>query len=161
MDDVEQVNTMLSVGPDSERSFGAKNFLELTSVFTADPLVEVIAGVQAVGHVNPLALERRGDGEVPVLLLAGRTWVVENVDWRRRRAWVRETAGKGRSIWGGNPRGLSAAVAGSIRSVGGTGERHPLHQGGTEHGRRSTPSPLPGRRRPARSASEARPLQNA
>jgi ATP-dependent Lhr-like helicase len=108
---------MLSVGPDGERSFGAKNFLELTSVFTADPLVEVIAGVQAVGHVNPLALERRGDGEAPVLLLAGRTWVVEHVDWRRRRAWVRETAGKGRSIWGGNPRGLSAAVAGSIRSV--------------------------------------------
>jgi ATP-dependent Lhr-like helicase len=29
---------MLWVGPDGERSFGAKNFLELTSVFTADPM---------------------------------------------------------------------------------------------------------------------------
>jgi ATP-dependent Lhr-like helicase len=75
----------------------------------------VTAGVQAVGHVNPLTLDRRSDGAPPVLLLAGRTWVVEHIDWRRRRTWVRETVGKGLHL-GREPERFFGG-GGRIRSV--------------------------------------------
>ena len=62
---------MLFVGPEAERSFGRRNFLELTSVFTSEPAFTVLQGRAEVETVHPLALVGR-EPEPPVLLLAGR-----------------------------------------------------------------------------------------
>jgi len=107
---------MLSVGPDAERSYGRRNFIELTSVFTADPLIEVIAGTQPIGSVHPLSLRAR-PGQPMVVALGGRAWRVEHIDWSRHRAWAHQTDGPGRSVWAGSPRGLSASLARAARSV--------------------------------------------
>ncbi|MGH9066873.1 MAG: hypothetical protein ACRD0J_05205 [Acidimicrobiales bacterium] len=107
---------MLSVGPGAEQSYGRKHFLALTSVFTSEPLVEVRAGMDEVGHVHPISLRPVG-GAAPTLSLGGRGWLVEHVDWRRRVVWVRAVPAAGRSVWSGSPRGLSSRHAGAIRDV--------------------------------------------
>jgi len=91
---------MLSMGPEAERTFGYRHFVELTSVFTSDPLVEVLAGREQIGHLHPLSLHRRGD-QAAVVALGGRAWKVEHIDWVRHRAWVRPVEGAGRSVWAG------------------------------------------------------------
>ena len=81
---------LLSPGPAAEKTVGRRNFLELTSVFVADPLVSVRQGRTDIGQVPDLAItaafaNRAGP---PAILLAGRTWKITSIDWKRRVAQV-------------------------------------------------------------------------
>lgn len=106
------------VGPSAERRFGRRNFLELTSVFTAAPELKVLHGRSEVGAVSPLALTvRRPPGQPTVLSLGGRSWLVTHVDWRRRQVFVVPDERRGRSVWQGSAAVMSAEVAQAIRGV--------------------------------------------
>ncbi len=76
---------MLFVGPEAERRYGRRHFLELLSVFTADPEFTVLHGRDEIGTVDPLVFTRRVDGP-RILSLGGRAWKVTYTDWKRRRA---------------------------------------------------------------------------
>ena len=63
---------MLFVGPEAERRYGQKNFLDLLSVFTADPQFTVLHGRDEIGSVDPLVMTRRCDGPRVLSLAGGR-----------------------------------------------------------------------------------------
>src|SRR5659263_574553 len=84
---VDSDSGMLFIGPQAERRYGHKHFLELLSVFTADPHFTIVNGQVEVGTVDPLMLTRKA-ADVRVLSLGGRAWQVTYIDWKRRRAFV-------------------------------------------------------------------------
>nr|WP_232794216.1 helicase-related protein [Pseudofrankia saprophytica] len=69
---------MLFVGPEAERKFGHRHFSELT----ADPVL----------LTDPVEGPR-------LLLLAGRSWRVTHIDWKRRRCFVEPADSGGRARW--------------------------------------------------------------
>ncbi|MFI7072018.1 DEAD/DEAH box helicase [Micromonospora sediminicola] len=89
---------LLFIGPEAERRFGRRHFMELTAVFTGPPEFTVLQGRQELGRIDPSLLteEVRGDRR---LLLGGRSWRVTYVDWRRRRCFVEPADGGGRARW--------------------------------------------------------------
>jgi ATP-dependent Lhr-like helicase len=107
---------MLFVGPEAERTFGRRNFLELTSVFTSEPAFTVLLGRAEVGTVHPLALVGRTP-EPRVLLLAGRNWKVTYIDWKRRRCFVEPTELPGRIRWRSGPLPLHFALCRAMREI--------------------------------------------
>jgi ATP-dependent helicase Lhr and Lhr-like helicase len=109
-------DSMLFVGPQAERAFGRRNFMELTSVFTAEPAFTVHHGRTEIGTVHPLALVGR-TSEPWVLLLAGRNWMVTDVDWKRRRCFVAPTGRPGRIRWQSGPVALGFQLCRAMREV--------------------------------------------
>ena len=62
---------MLSIGPEGERSYGFRHFMELTSVFTSPPLFVVRHGREELGYLDPMSL-LTNDRSYATVLLAGR-----------------------------------------------------------------------------------------
>ena len=87
---------LMMIGPEAEKRFGHRHFMELTSVFTAPPQFTALHGRTEIGRVDPalLAADEKEDGPRR-LLLAGRTWAVTWVDWRRQRCFVEPVEGGG------------------------------------------------------------------
>jgi ATP-dependent helicase Lhr and Lhr-like helicase len=97
---LERDGGMLFIGPQAERRYGRRNFMELLAVFTAAPELAVLHGRQEVGSTDPLMLMRKVDGP-RVLSLGGRAWQVRHIDWARRRCYVEPTDLPARSRWQG------------------------------------------------------------
>jgi ATP-dependent helicase Lhr and Lhr-like helicase len=113
---LDQDSGMLFIGPEAERAFGRRNFLELTSVFTSEPAFTVLHGRAEVGTIHPLALV----GRVPeprVLLLAGRNWRITYIDWKRQRCFVEPTELPGRARWHAGSRVLHFRLCRAMRQV--------------------------------------------
>ncbi|MCZ2839920.1 DEAD/DEAH box helicase [Modestobacter sp. VKM Ac-2985] len=113
---VDQDSGMLFVGPEAERRYGQKHFLELLSAFTADPQFTLLNGRVEVGTVDPLVMTRKVEGP-RVLSLGGRPWQVTYIDWKRRRAFVEPTTLPGTSRWAGMAQPLSFALTDAMRRV--------------------------------------------
>ena len=107
---------ILSFGPEGETEYGRKNFLEILSVFTSPPLFQVISGQKELGNVHESTFYKKQDGPV-ILVLAGRSWKTNHLDWKRRIAYVEPTDEKGRSRWIGEGQFLSFRVCQAIRRV--------------------------------------------
>ncbi|MFI5668622.1 DEAD/DEAH box helicase [Streptomyces sp. NPDC051704] len=108
---------MLFVGPEAERRFGRRHFIELTASFTAPPQFTVLAGRTEIGQTDPsvLTAERRGPRR---LLLGGRSWQVTFVDWLRKRVFVEPADGGGIAKWtSGSIAGLSYSLTRAMRDV--------------------------------------------
>jgi ATP-dependent Lhr-like helicase len=109
-------NGILSFGPEGEAEYGRKNFLELLSVFTSPPLFRVMNGQKELGHVHESTFFKREDGPV-ILVLAGRSWKTNHLDWKRRIAHVEPTDERGRSRWLGEGQFLSFRICQAIRRI--------------------------------------------
>ncbi len=109
---------MLFIGPEAERRFGRRHFMEMTSVFTAAPEFVVLAGRKEVGRTDPALLTEEVEGP-RLLLLGGRTWRVTYIDWRRRRCYVEPADGRGKARWNSarGPSGLSFELVRGMRDV--------------------------------------------
>lgn len=107
---------LLMVGPQAEKEYGRRNFLDLLSVFTSPPLVEVRHGRAHLGQVHQSSFITR-DERPPVLLLGGRSWELVELDWRRRLAYVVPVGDRGRSRWIGSGPPLSFTVCRAMRDV--------------------------------------------
>lgn len=109
---------MLFIGPEAERRFGFRHFMEMTSVFLADPQFTVLWGRKEIGRTDPALLTEQVEGP-RLLLLAGRTWRVAYVDWRRRRCFVEPSDGRGKARWNtsGGVGGMSFELTRAMRSV--------------------------------------------
>ena len=110
---------MVSMGPAGESVFGRRHFIELTSVFTTPPVFAVLAGRREIGQVPDLAIWaafQAKDGP-PVLLLAGRTWKINEVDWGRRRLHVEPIEAQGRVRFSGTPAPLGAELCRAIGEI--------------------------------------------
>ncbi|SIO85594.1 DEAD/DEAH box helicase [Nocardiopsis sp. JB363] len=108
---------MLFIGPEAERRFGKRHFLELTASFTAPPQFTVLAGRQEIGQTDTSVLTEEREGP-RLLLLGGRSWRVTYIDWTRRRAFVEPAEGGGVAKWtSGVISGLSFALTRAMREV--------------------------------------------
>ena len=107
---------ILWLGRQGESSFGRQNFMELFSVFTSEPLIAVRYGRVHLGQVDQATFAMRHE-EVPVLLLAGRSWVVTHIDWQDRIAYVEPSEAEGKSRWLGSGQPLHFALCQAIRRV--------------------------------------------
>ena len=107
---------ILSFGPEGEAEYGRKNFLEILSVFTSPPLFRVISGQKELGNVHESTFYKKQEGPV-ILVLAGRNWKTNHLDWKRRIAYVEPTDEKGRSRWLGEGQFLGFRVCQAIRRV--------------------------------------------
>ncbi len=107
---------ILSMGPEGERSYGYRHFLDLTSAFTSNPLFVVRHGAKEIGYLDPIALLTT-DRHFATVLLAGRAWKVTSIDWDRHFAWVEPADTDGKSRWLGDGQPLSAPLCDAIRNV--------------------------------------------
>ena len=110
---------LLSPGTSAERAIGRKNFLELTSVFVADPLVSVRQGRREIGQVPDVAITAAfaKSGGPPAILLAGRAWRIDNVDWKRRVAQVEPVEHRGSIRFPGTTLPLSLEMCQSVAAL--------------------------------------------
>ncbi|MGW4770700.1 DEAD/DEAH box helicase [Nocardia sp. NPDC004278] len=108
---------LLHIGPEAEKRFGRRHFLELTAAFTAPPQFTVLAGRQEIGHADSSVLTDDKPGP-RLLLLAGRSWRVTYIDWNRKRVFVESTDSGGIAKWSSiGLRGLSFELARAMRDV--------------------------------------------
>ena len=107
---------IIGFGRRGEESFGRKHFLELFSVFLSPPLFTILHGRQELGFVDELSFLGKKEGP-RILLLGGRAWLVNHIDWQRRRAYVEATTASGRSRWKGWTRGLDYELCQSIKRL--------------------------------------------
>ncbi|MFF4656586.1 DEAD/DEAH box helicase [Streptomyces sp. NPDC001381] len=91
---------LLFIGPEAEKRFGYRHFMDLTAVFTAAPEFTVLSGRTEIGTTDPVLLTDEVVGPRR-LLLAGRSWQVTYIDWSRRRCFVEPVESGGRARWGG------------------------------------------------------------
>ncbi|MFD7700527.1 DEAD/DEAH box helicase [Streptomyces caelestis] len=115
---LERDSGTLFIGPEAERRFGQRHFMNLTASFTAPPEFTVLNGRTEIGCTDPDLLTEETDGPRK-LLLAGRSWLVTYIDWRRRRCFVEPADEGGRAKWSGfgAQRIRSFALARAVRDV--------------------------------------------
>ncbi len=89
----------LMIGPRAEKEFGKRHFMDLLSTFVTALELRVVAGIKEIGFVSPLAIPAAKDREHRPLVLAGRGWRVQHVDWERFTVWVEEISVKGDVKW--------------------------------------------------------------
>ncbi|WP_226347223.1 DEAD/DEAH box helicase [Agilicoccus flavus] len=107
---------VLFIGPESERRFGRRHFLDLMAVFLAAPEVKILNGREEVGSVDPIALTMKRNGP-RVIALGGRSWLVTYIDWKRHRAYVEPVEGGGQVQWSSPPVALSPQLCDAMRRV--------------------------------------------
>lgn len=107
----------LMIGPAAERSFGRRHFMDLLSSFAAERELRVVAGTKEIGFISPLALPRRDSTTQDAVLMNGRAWHVEHVDWQRFVVQVSEVAAKADVKWHSEPIALSFALMRAQRDV--------------------------------------------
>lgn len=108
---------LLFIGPEAERRFGRRHFIELTASFTAAPQFTVLAGRQEIGQADTSVLTEQRDGP-RLLLLSGRSWRVNFIDWTRKRVFVEPADRGGVAKWTANGiSGLSFALTCAMREV--------------------------------------------
>jgi ATP-dependent helicase Lhr and Lhr-like helicase len=108
---------LLFIGPEAERRFGHRHFIELTASFTAPPQFTVLSGRTEIGRIDPSILTEERPGPRR-LLLGGRSWQVTFIDWKRQRAFVEPADGGGIAKWtGSGTAGLSYELTRAMRDV--------------------------------------------
>src|ERR1019366_4189349 len=108
---------MLFIGPEAELRFGYRHFMELTTAFTAMPQFTVWSGREEIGRTDPALLTAKIDWP-RLLLLAGHSWRVTWIDFKRRRCFVEPADGGGKARWiFPGTGGASFALRGAVRDV--------------------------------------------
>ncbi|MER5927692.1 DEAD/DEAH box helicase [Streptomyces mirabilis] len=114
---LEQDSGVYFIGVQAEKRFGRRHFMDLTASFTAPPQFTVLNGRAEIGHTDPALLVEEHEGPLR-LLLAGRSWQVTYVDWRRHRVFVEAAESGGVAKWQtGTARGLSYELTQAMREV--------------------------------------------
>lgn len=107
---------MLFIGPEAERKYGRRHFMEIMSVFTSDPQILILHGRNEIGVVDPMVMLAKVSGP-RIIALGGRSWLVTSVDWTRRRAHVEPIEGHGLARWAGRDVPRSFELTDAMRRV--------------------------------------------
>ncbi|MET8541075.1 DEAD/DEAH box helicase [Kitasatospora sp. NPDC004799] len=115
---LDQDGGLLFIGPEAERRFGHRHFMNLTAVFTSPPQFTVLHGRTEIGQTDPDLLTEEVAGPRR-LLLAGRSWLVTYIDWSRKRCFVEPVDSGGKAKWSGFGfvRGTSFELTRVVREV--------------------------------------------
>jgi ATP-dependent Lhr-like helicase len=107
---------ILWFGLKGEKVYGRRNFMDILSVFSSPPLVSVVFGNKEIGFVDCLTFVA-GQDSPQIILLGGRAWQVNHVDWNRRKAFVEPVNANGHSLWRGTGRRLRYELCQSIKNA--------------------------------------------
>lgn len=107
---------VLWMGPEGEREYGRRHFMEIFSAFVAEPLFSVRFGDVPLGSVHVTSFMRWPDAEV-VVVLGGRSWRVTYVDWRQRLAYVEVSEREGKSRWAGAGQAIRYELCQAMKDV--------------------------------------------
>ena len=114
---VDTDGELVFIGPAAELAFGRRHFMGMTAAFTAPPQFTVISGRDEIGRTDPMLLTEPVEGP-RLILLAGRSWKVNWIDWKRQRCFVEPAEGGGKAFWLTNGlTGASFALTRSVRDV--------------------------------------------
>ena len=106
------------IGPATEKAFGRRHFMDLLSSFAAERELRVVAGTKEIGFISPLALPKPDDkGEEKAILMNGRAWHVEHVDWQRFVVHVSQVSQKADVRWQSGAIALSFELMRAQRDV--------------------------------------------
>lgn len=105
------------IGEAAEKAFGRRHFMELLSAFTTPPMFTVLSGRREIGTVELKAVGSPDPDRVLLIALAGRSWKVETIDWRRRRLYVEPIDKPAKTRWGFLGPGFGSAVSEGMRQV--------------------------------------------
>jgi ATP-dependent Lhr-like helicase len=119
---------LLGPGPEAERTVGQRNFLELTSVFVSAPLFSIRQGRVEIGQVPDLAITAALSMKPgpPRLLLAGRSWQLNSIDWKRRVAHVEPADERASVRFPGMTQPLKYELCQSVAAVLGGASLNPV-----------------------------------
>jgi ATP-dependent Lhr-like helicase len=110
--------SMYSLGLKAEKAFGKKNFMEIYSVFSAPLEFEVIGlSGDVIGAVQWDFLEKLLE-ESSAFYLAGRAWLVERIEWKKKCVKVVPSPAGKIPKWGGiTPSFLSYELCRKMRDI--------------------------------------------
>lgn len=114
---------LLQIGPTTEKIYGRAHYRDLLASFTGAQLLLGRYGKVEVGFIDPMMLT--GDKENRLILLAGKSWLIVDVDWKRQTVWLEPAKEGGKARWTGSGRNLSRAMAQAIMRA--------VHDGVGEH----------------------------
>lgn len=113
-----------AVGRAGEDTLGHRHFMELVSVFTTPPVFKVMAHRREIGEVHQSTFLHQDhdegserDRRPMVILLAGQSWRVKDIDWSRKIAYVERFDAPGKTRWRGAGQPMSRALARAHRRV--------------------------------------------
>jgi ATP-dependent Lhr-like helicase len=109
-------DAILWFGTKGEKEFGRRNFMDLLSMITSEPLFAVRYGRTELGFVHEISFATRCEAPT-ILLLAGRSWQVNHLDWKERVAYVEPSSEPGRSRWIGSGEPLSSEVCQAMQRI--------------------------------------------
>ena len=110
---------VVRVGPETERVYARGHYRDLLASFSGSMLLTGRHGANEVGYIDPTVLT--GEQGNRLLLLAGRSWRVTEVDWSKRIVWLEAAPEGGKARWTGGARSLGRDVCQAIRTVLATG----------------------------------------
>ncbi|ABM39559.1 DEAD/DEAH box helicase [Polaromonas naphthalenivorans] len=114
---------VLQIGPATEKQFGRAHYKDLLASFSGTQLLLGRCGSAEVGYIDPTMLA--GDKPVRLILLAGKSWRITEIDWKRQTVWLEPAKEGGTARWNGSGRTLSREIAQGILRA--------LRQGAGEH----------------------------
>ena len=112
---LDRAEGVVRVGPQTERCYGRGHYRDLLASFSGPQLLTGRYGSAEVGYIDPSVLT--GERDERLLLLAGRSWRVIEVDWSKRVVWLEPAAGGGKARWTGGARSLGRELCQGIRTV--------------------------------------------
>jgi ATP-dependent Lhr-like helicase len=112
---LDRAEGVVRVGPQTEHKYARGHYRELLASFSGSQLLTGRHGAAEVGYIDPTALT--GERDERLILLAGRSWRVTDIDWSKRIVWLEPTADGGKARWMGGARSVGRDVCQGIRSV--------------------------------------------
>jgi ATP-dependent Lhr-like helicase len=122
---LDSAEDLVRIGPRTEREFGRGHYRDLLASFSGAQLLTGRCGNAEVGYIDPTVLT----GEEPhrLLLLAGRSWLVKEIEWSKRIVWLEPAKEGGKARWMGGARSLSREVCQGIRAALAEGASPAVH----------------------------------
>ena len=94
---LDRAQGVLSVGPETERVYARNHYKDMLASFSGTMLLAGRDGSSEVGYIDPTVLP--GEKDNRLLLLAGCSWRVTEVDWSKRIVWLEPAAEGGKARW--------------------------------------------------------------
>lgn len=112
---LDEGHKLLRVGPETERIYSRGHYRDLLVSFSGSSLLTGRNGSSEVGFIDPSVLTGKQDNRL--LLLAGRSWHVVEIDWTKRIVWLEPAKEGGKARWMGGPRILGRELCEAVRKV--------------------------------------------
>lgn len=112
---LDSAEGLVRIGSRTEREFGRGHYRDLLASFSGAQLLTGRYGSAEVGYIDPTVLT--GEDPQRLLLLAGRSWLVKEIEWSKRTVWLEPAKEGGKARWMGGARSLSREVCQGIRAA--------------------------------------------